>query len=135
MTNLLSPYVKTQGREIQPVVLGADATTIVFRAPYACTLAAVRYIPNAALTGAATNNRTHNLYNRSTGAGVVVMATLNYASGVNLVDNVSKVIPLSATAANLEMAAGDVLEFESLHVGTGLADPGGLLELDYVRAD
>lgn len=138
MTNLLSPFVKAVARMIDPVTtVGNDLRGIVFKAPYACTLVGVNYIPGSTQAGANTNSRTYSLFNRnnSTGAGTVLMATLAAVSGVDLTDNVPKVIPISGTPANLEMAAGDVLEWESLHIGTGIADPGGLLEISYVRAD
>lgn len=135
MTNLLSPFVRVQGREIAAAAITADPTFVVMKAPYALTISAVRYIPVASKSGADTNSRTLNLYNRTTGAGAVLIATLALVSGVDLVDNVAKAIPLSATPANLEVASGDVLEWESLHVGTGITDPGGLLEISYIRAD
>lgn len=136
MTNLLSPFVRTVSREVQPVTTaGNDLRTIVFKAPYACTVSAVKYIPVSTQAGADTNSRTLNLYNRTTGAGTVLVATLALVNAVDLTDNVEKTITVSATAANLELALGDVLEWESLHVGTGIADPGGLVSVSYARAD
>lgn len=136
MTNLLSPFVRTVSREVQPVTtVGNDLRTIVFKAPYACTVSAVKYIPVSTQAGADTNSRTLNLYNRTTGAGTVLVATLALVNAVDLTDNVEKTITVSATAANLELALGDVLEWESLHVGTGIADPGGLVSVSYARAD
>ena len=44
-----------------------------------------------------------------------------------------KTIPLSGTAANLNVAAGDVLAWQSDSVGTGLADPGGLVTIAFGR--
>lgn len=111
----------------------ADLLTIVDSANEAETVSSVLYVAGAAATGAATNNRQYTLYNRGTGAGTVVVAQLALVSGTNLSDNVAKSITLSTTSANLVLAAGDVLEWESLHVSTGLADPGGLVQVNTVR--
>jgi hypothetical protein len=63
------------------------------------------------------------------GAGVVTVATLQFDSGVNTVAADEKAITLSGTPANLVIAAGDVLQWQSLHIGTGIADPGGLVAI------
>jgi hypothetical protein len=39
------------------------------------------------------------------------------------------VITLSGTAANLVLAAGDTVIWNSTHVGTGITDPGGLVSV------
>jgi hypothetical protein len=43
-------------------------------------------------------------------------------------------IPLSGTPANLVVAAGDELQWQSTHVGTGIADPGGRVEVTFNRS-
>lgn len=44
-------------------------------------------------------------------------------------------LALSSTAADLNVAVGDVLTVQSLHVGTtGLADPGGTVFVTLSRA-
>lgn len=111
----------------------ADLLTIVDSAVEAETVSSVIFVPGSAMTGAATNNRTYNLYNRGTGSGTVVIASLTLASGTNLSDNVPKTITLSTTSANLLLAAGDVMEWESLHNSTGLADVGGLVQVNTTR--
>jgi hypothetical protein len=42
---------------------------------------------------------------------------------VNAADNVAFTLTLSATPDDLVVAAGDVIELESLHIGTGVAAP------------
>ena len=85
----------------------------------------VVFYPNWSMSGANTNSRTYTLYNRGqSGAGTAVVATLALTSGVNLSKGVSKTITLGA-AADRVVAIGDVLEWQSLHVLTGLPDPGG----------
>lgn len=132
---MTSPFTDRLEADV-PVVATAGNTdrTIIGEAPAAATVTAVGYVPDAALTGAATNSRTLNLYNRGTaGTGTTLVATLALVVGVDLVDNDRKAITLSATAANLQLAAGDVLEWESLAVGTGITDPGGRVIVEFQR--
>jgi hypothetical protein len=116
--------------------LGTDveSSTIVGEAPFAGTITSVKYIPVAAITGAATNNRRHAVTNRgSAGLGTNEAAFLAYASGVNAVAFDAKTITLHATAANRVVAAGDVLSFDSTAPGTGIADPGGMVIVEITR--
>jgi hypothetical protein len=130
------PFVRSLEQYAQPVAtVGNSLLTIIGEAPFAGTVTSVTYMPTAALSGANTNSRTLNLYNRGqAGAGTTVVATLALTSGVNLVDNDEKTITLSGTPANLVLVAGDVLEWESLAVGTGIADPGGLVKVEISRS-
>lgn len=111
-------------------------TSRVVEAPFAGTVASVTYTPIAAVTGAnSPASRTLSLINKGqAGAGTTVVASLALVSGVNLVAFDEKDITLSATAADLVVAAGDVLEFRSAAVGgTGLADPGGTATIEFSR--
>jgi hypothetical protein len=127
---MTAPFAGAHQLPVQPVsTVGNDLTTNVFQCPRAGTLSAVTYATVTAITGANTNTRSVSLVNKGTGAGTTVMATLEFDSGVNTVANVPKAITLSATPANLVVAAGDVLQWQSTHVGTGIADPGGLMQL------
>lgn len=121
------PLVRKYKATAQPVTTaGNSLLTIVDAAEEAETVTLVQYIPHATQNGADTNSRTLTLFRRgSDGTGTTVVATLPLTNGVNLVDNVAKTIPLSGTAANLLLAAGEVMEFSSAAVGTGIADPGG----------
>lgn len=119
-------------------VLGqATAGTVdnwpVFRAPFPCTVEAVYWIPSAAVTGAATNNFALQAINRgAAGAGSTGVTTAKtYASGTNSAANVAEALALSATAADLNLAAGDVLDFVRTVNGTGLASPDGRVEVHY----
>jgi hypothetical protein len=105
---------------------GGDRVQMIERVQRPGVVNSVELIPNWSLNGANTDSRTYTLYNRGqAGAGTAVVAQLALTSGVNLTKFVSKAITLSATGANRVVAAGDVLEWESLHVGAGLPDPGG----------
>lgn len=132
-----SPLLKVIRVTIPAVsTVGNDAVTPAFVAEFAGVITGVKYTPVATITGAATNNRAINLLNKgAAGSGSTVMAGLGFASGVNASAYVPKDITLSTTSANLAFAAGDVIAVQSLHVGTGIADPGGLVEVTIERSE
>ena len=104
----------------------------VTRSAFAGTITAVTYTPRTTLTGAATDSRTVTVVNETQSK---TAATLAFTSGVNATAVTPKVITVSGTAANVAVAAGDVITVKSTHVGsTGLADPGGLFSLTFRRA-
>jgi hypothetical protein len=99
--------------------------------PFNAKVVAVSYTPKSTLTGAATNNCTVTVRNRgAAGAGTVQPAQLNFANTVNAAAFVATALPLSATATDLLLNAGDVLTVEKLNVGTGLAMPAGTITVD-----
>ena len=105
---------------------GADALLIMGPNPVASKVSSVEYYPAAAIAGADNDTRRVRLYNRKgDNSGAVVVAELSFVNGVNAGAKQKKAITLSATAADLLLAAGDVLEWATDHVGNGLADPGG----------
>lgn len=128
------PLTRKYQATTQPVAATLDLLTIIDSAVESETVSSVLFIPGAASTGAATNNRTYTLYNRgTTGTGTVAIASLNMASGTNFSDNLPATITLSTTSANLLLTAGQVLEWESLHISSGIADPGGKVQVNTVR--
>lgn len=132
-----APLVSTIREDMNAVTIAADLTSPTTVCPFAGTVTAVRYVPTATITGAASPaSRTFTLYNRgAAGAGTTVVAQLAMVAGVNAPDTQAKAITLSATPANLVVAQGDILDWESLHIGaTGLVDPGGVVEVDMARA-
>lgn len=117
----------------EPVLAANTVLTVLGDVPLASVVQQVRYVPQNTLNGANTNSRLLSLYNRGTGANAVLVASLNLFVNVNLVDNISRVITLNAANANLN--AGDVLEWESLTIGSnGIADPGGRIVVDVLPA-
>jgi len=132
----LSPLVVQMKAATAGAAAAADDTTIIGRCGFAGTVTAVTYAPEANITGANTDSRTVSLINKGTdGNGTTVVATLPMTSGVNSNDFDEKTITLSATAANLVVADGDILAWVSTHVGsTGLADPGGLVTVEITRS-
>lgn len=104
--------------------------------PFNGVVTEVVYTPTSVLTGADTNSRTLSLYNRGqSGGGTTLVAQKAFTSGVNAAANDETDITKSATAGNLVVTEGDVLDWESLHVGaSGLADPGGLVTVHIAPA-
>ena len=109
------------------VALGAAVvgSTVVGEAPFAGTVTEAVFRSAGTVTLNAANYRTFTLFNRGTaGAGVVSVATLD-TSATTLVDNDERAMVLSATPANLTVAADDVLELVETVTGTGVAHSGG----------
>lgn len=105
----------------------------VFVAEKACTVTGVKWTPAAAVAGAAANNFALAVQNKGqAGAGTTpVTATKTYAAGTNSVAHDTEDLALTATAADLALAAGDVLALVRTVNGTGLAMPDGLVEVAF----
>jgi hypothetical protein len=130
-----APFVQVIERNVPAVsTAGNDDDTVLGQAPFDCTVTSVQYVPEAAITGAATNHRTVSLVNKGqAGSGTTTVATLTFDNGINATANDEKTITLSGTAANLVLAAGDTLLWRSIHVLTGIADPGGVVRVTISR--
>ncbi|MFF0277453.1 hypothetical protein [Streptomyces sp. NPDC004330] len=131
-----APLIRTVEADVPAVsTAGNDDDTIVCQAPFDCTVTAVEYVPEAGITGAATNHRTFSLVNKGqAGSGTTTVASLAFDSGsVTATANNERAIALSGTAANLKLAAGDTLLWRSVHIGTGITDPGGLVRVTISR--
>lgn len=114
---------------------GTPSEAVICRAPFAGTLSAARYIPEADITGVATNNKAVRIRNRgSDGNGTTVMAELVFASGTNATDFTASTVTLSGTAANLACAAGDIITCQTVVNGTGMTLPAGKVEIDLSRS-
>lgn len=134
---MTAPFTETRLVNVGPVATaGNDLNTVAFIAPADGVISAVKYTTITAITGAATNNRTVSLVNagHTDGSGTTSVASLSFASGTDTVAAFPKSITLSATAADLAVSAGDVLVWKSTHVGTGIADPGGLVSIQFSRS-
>lgn len=132
----LAPKYDTYQMVVAATAAAADFEVALFTAPYAGVVTSVNYITDTTLTGANTESRTILLINKGqAGAGTTTVASKAFTSGVNATAFDATAITLSATAADLVLVAGDVLAFKSLHVGsTGLADPGGTVEVTVARS-
>lgn len=130
-----APLVQKLQSRTPAVAGGSDATSPVGEAPFAGTVTEASYTPDAAITGVATNNRTLNLVNKGQdGTGTTVVATITYANGTNTAADDEQQLTLSGTAANLVVAQGDIIALQSVHNGTGIADPGGLAQVSITRS-
>lgn len=123
----MAPLVRREVAQMPAVAAGSDGK-VVLRAPFAGTVTSVAYVPTADITGADTNSRTLAATNKgSDGTGTTQIASLALTNGNDMSDYDENAVTLSGTAANLSVDEGDVIAFTSTHVGTGLADPGGLV--------
>lgn len=131
-----APLIRAMEENVPAVAAASDKDTVIGEAEFAGTVTAVTYTPDAQLNGANTESRTLSLINKGAdGNGTTVVATKAFVSAVNANDFDATTITLSATPANLVVAAGDILSWNSLHVGsTGLADPGGKVRVTISRS-
>lgn len=131
-----SPLVRKFETTLPATAAGADYTQALGEAPFAATLTAASYTPEANITGDDTESRTLTIVNKGAdGNGTTVMATLAYETGVDATDFNEQAFTLSAVADATDAAEGDIIAVHSTHVGaTGLADPGGLVQVELTRA-
>ncbi len=125
---MTAPFGKVLQNPVQPeATAGNSRNANLFRVDSDGTVTAVTYSPVTAITGANTNTRSVSLVNKGqSGAGNTVVATIQYNSGVNAAASDENTVTLSGTPANLTVTAGDILQWQSTAVGTGIAAPGGL---------
>lgn len=104
-------------------------------APFAGTLTSASFTPEANITGDNTNKRTLTVVNKGAdGNGTTVMATLDFVTATNANDFDELAFTLSATAANKVVAEGDIIAVVEAVAGTGLANPGGLVQVELTRS-
>lgn len=130
-----APLVRVIEESVPAAAAAVSDDTLLAQSPYAGTVTAVQYVPEAAITGAATNNRTVSLVNKGqAGSGTTVVATLTFASGTNATANNEVSLTLAAAEADRVVAEGDTLQWRSIANGTGLADPGGIARVSVSRS-
>ena len=128
-----APLTYTLRRAVIPdAAAGTDYTTAVGTMPFAGSVSAVRFIPDASVSGATATATTLTVTNKTQ---TLNPAALAFITGTDLTVGVPKVITLSGVAANLVVAASDVLQLVKTHAGAGTALLGGVLEIDIVRGD
>ncbi len=118
-----------------PIVLDAAAGTDYvygsFKAPYRFRVIEAVICPGAALTAADATANTLTL-GKADGAGgastAIAAITTNLASG-NWVADTFKAMTLSATAANLLVADGQIVTLKKTHAGAGTVTPASTLSL------
>lgn len=132
---------------------GTDVSYPFQPVPFAATVTQVQYVPAATLASSAATAsgfRVFSLFNRlgsaSIGTGVVLLARNHLTSlsttlgntvgqfGTGLLDNVASTVQLNSVTTSLTVAAGDILEWETLHSATsGVGDPGGMVVVTLSR--
>lgn len=107
---------------------GTDREDVGIRMPFNMTVISVDWTPSAAVTANGTNFSVLSLRNRTTGAGTALPASRSYAA-TNSVALTPEAMTLSATAADLLLAADDVLTVQMIHTASGVVIPSGVLRL------
>jgi hypothetical protein len=129
-----SPQVERLTADVPAVAAGTTTSTAILEAPYAGTVTAVTYTPIANMTGDNTNTRTFTLVNKGAdGNGTTVIATRAMTTGVNATDFNEDALTLSVVAGATTVAEGDILAWVSTFAASGLADPGGLVQIEITR--
>lgn len=130
-----APLVKKLEVTASAVAAGSDADLTIGEAPFAGTVTSASYTPEANVTGDDTETRVLTIVNKGAdGNGTTVVATLDFETGTNATDFNESAMTLSVVADATDVAAGDILAFVSTHGGsTGLADPGGKVQVEITR--
>jgi hypothetical protein len=129
-----APFIERATQSVPAVAAATTDGNVVGRAPFKGVVRSVTYTPKVAIAGVNTNTRRVRVFNRrQDGSGATVVADLQFNAGVNATAFDERDIPLTATVADRDVAEGDILEFRSESVGTGLADPGGVVAIEFQR--
>jgi len=132
---MTAPLERQEGSTLPSLTAGTAGDQVVARAPFAGTVSAASFIPEAAITGDNTNTRTLTLQNRGqSGSGTTAILTIAFTTGNNAAQFDEKAFTLSGTAANLVVASGDIIAVVETVGGTGLANPGGRVEVTFSRS-
>lgn len=130
-----APLIRRVETTLPALGAGVAGDQSVDEAPFAATVSGVSLTPEAAITGDNTNTRTLTLVNKGqAGAGTTVVATLAFTTGVNGVAFDERAFTLSAVAGATTLVDGDILAVVETVAGTGLANPGGLVQVELTRA-
>jgi len=130
-----SPLTRTTAATVPAVAAGSTADQTVAEAPFAATVTGASFTPEAAMTGNDTNTRTLTVVNKGqAGAGTTVIGTIAFVAGNNGVAFDEKEFVLSGVAGATTVAAGDIIAYVSTHAASGLADPGGLVQVEFSRS-
>jgi hypothetical protein len=130
-----APYLQTIKATMPATAQGATADMTIGEAPFAGTVTAISYTPEANITGDDTNSRTLTVVNKGLdGNGTTVVGTLAFTTGINGTDFNEQAFTLSEVEDATTVAEGDILALVSTAVASGLADPGGLVQVTISRS-
>lgn len=132
-----APLTRTLEAFVPAATKEATQDQVIGEAPFAGTVTSVVIVPEAAGTANATNFRTFRVINKGQGgAGTTVVAS--FATDTPTTDDLKafdeKTITLSATAADLVVAAGDVLAADETKAAEGLAHSGYTIKVTISRS-
>lgn len=129
-----APLIQRFATRVASTIAAGTQTTTVCKAPFAGTVSLASYIPDGAITGATATKRTLTLQNKGqSGAGTTAVAILDFVTGTNGVAQDEGSMTLQ-TAANLVVAAGDVIALVETVTSTGTVNPGGLVNVEITRS-
>ncbi len=128
-----APLLRTFEENVPAAAAATAQDQIIGRAPFAGRIVSVTLTPEASIAGTATNFRTFRLLNRGqNGTGTTVVASLAFdAATVTAAVFDERDIPV--TTANATVAEGDILVWDEVVTGTGLASPGGQVRVNVSR--
>lgn len=128
-----TPLVRTISFVAPATATAASASLVLGEVPFDGVVTAVTYTPNTGIAGANTNTRRVAVLNLGqAGAGTTLVADVQFNAGVNSVSGDELALTLAA-AGNRNVVEGDELQFQSNAVGTGIADAGGLVQVEITR--
>lgn len=112
---------------------GTANNWVVAQMAYNATILGAVWVPDAAVTGANTNNFALGVVNKGAAAGqsLTVTTVKTYASGTDSAAMVPETLTLSSTSTDLVVVANDVLILARTVNGSGLAGPAGSIEIAY----
>ncbi len=130
--------VETIRVRIPATLIAAEADTPIYENNSLVkeTVVGVRIIPQAAMSGNTTNHATIGVVNKElAGAGTVQVAPQKaYVTGTDLVAFDADTLPVSATAADVNVEKAEVLALSIKKVGSGLVTPDLVVEIDVEKA-
>lgn len=128
MTNHLAPLL-LDIRQALPALPknNDDLERTVFLAPFPCKVIKVAHTADGAIVGGVNHYRQFTILNRGPlGTGSLAVAQLTFYPETSD-PFAEREIPL--IPGSVDLAQGDVLTFQSMHLGTGIQDPGGKLHI------
>lgn len=127
---LRAPHDQVIEADMEPIATDVEVTKAIGEVDQAGYVNEVVYTPRANITGVATNNRKLALVNKGAdGNGTTEVAAITFDTGINANDFDEVSLTLSVVAGARTVAAGEILAWASTAPGTGLADPGGHIEV------
>jgi len=131
-----APLVKKLEATVPAATKEATQDQVIGEVPFDGTVTSVSIVPEANGTAHAANFRTFSVLNKgAAGSGSTSVAAL--ATDTVTTDDLKafdeKAVPLSGTAANLEVTAGDILAVVETVAAEGLAHSGYKVQVEISR--